>query len=126
MSTGVGTITVSGNLSQIPGTQTFGPFSQLFTTGVGQMSVVSLSSGNNTITIPTGTTRVMVVGPNMTTPIPNPSYAGTLTLKGVNGDTGIGFSAGSFASWGYDSTVVAPASFVINASVATTVEVWCW
>lgn len=47
--------------------------------------VVSLSSGNNTITVPSSGTAV----PNALTIIPPASNGVQLTLKGVNGDTGI-------------------------------------
>lgn len=124
--TATGNLTLQGNLTNLPGSQTFGPFIQTFLAGVGQISSVSLSSGANTVTIPSGTTRIMVVGPNMVSPSPNPLYGGTLTIKGVAGDTGIAVSAASFATWGYDSTVTAPASFVINASTSTSCQVWFW
>jgi hypothetical protein len=48
---------------------------------VGQTTDVDLSSGANTISVPTGTTLVIIVPPTTNTQ--------TLTLKGVTGDTGV-------------------------------------
>lgn len=47
----------------------------------GQMDSPTLSSGNNTITPPTGAQAVTIVMPSGNTTL--------VTLKGVNGDTGI-------------------------------------
>lgn len=122
-----GSITEAGVLTGGPGgtTDTINT-SQTFTAGVMQTQSIALSSGANTITIPTGTTRMWVIGPNAINPQPNPSYSGTLTWKGVAGDTGTPFSAtyGKRESW--DSVVAAPATVVINASVATTITVKFW
>ena len=124
--TATGSMTLSGNVTNLPGSETFGPFVHTISNVVGQISTISLSSGANTVTVPSGTTRIVVVGPNMASPSPNPSYGGTLTIKGVSGDTGIAVSAGSFVSWGYDSVVTAPSTFVINASTSTSVQIWFW
>lgn len=52
-----------------------------FTAPVNDLRVVDLSSGANTITLPTGTTAVLIIPPDDNTE--------TITLKGVTGDTGI-------------------------------------
>jgi hypothetical protein len=75
----------------------------------GGPTAVALSSGNNTITGPAGTTGALVVPP-----------AGSMVakvLKGVNGDTGIALS----------NTLpffVSAASFVINAASGETVQIF--
>lgn len=84
---------------------------------------VALSSGNNTITIPTGVTTLVIAPPNSLTPAPNPPYAGTLTLKGVNGDTGIAISSKWPTVLDFDAATQ-PASIVINASVSGTIYLW--
>lgn len=122
-----GVVTSTGNLTGGAfGSQTFGPFSQTFTAGVGQEQSISLSSGANTVTVPTGTTWIAILGANAANPQPNPSFSGTLTVRGVAGDTGIGVSAKYPTTFAFDSTVAAPASFVINASSATTVTILFW
>lgn len=50
----------------------------------GKLDVVTLSSGANTITVPTGGTTPVAV-----TIIPPSGNTQTLTLKGISGDTGI-------------------------------------
>lgn len=122
-----GVVTTQGNLTGGTfGSQTFGPFSQTFTAGVGQEQSIALSAGANTITVPTGTTWVCIMGANAANPQPNPTYAGTITLRGVGGDTGIGISAKYPTTLAFDATVPAPASFVLNASTSTTVTVLFW
>lgn len=69
----------------------------------------SLASGNNTITKPDDAVAVTIKPPD--------SNIGddevTITLKGVNGDTGIAIHPTAPTSIGLDSTVT---SFVLNAS----------
>lgn len=116
-----GTVTVSGNVSGSPvGSRSI---SQTITasTAVDATQVLTLSSGNNTVTVPTGATVCVIAGPNAVSPIPNPSYAGVLTVKGVAGDTGIIMSAKWPTVLSWDT---APANFVINATVLCTVELW--
>lgn len=54
------------------------------TTSPGSIEIISLASGANTITVPTGGTV-----PKAVTIIPPTGNQDTLTLKGVTGDTGI-------------------------------------
>jgi hypothetical protein len=79
----------------------------------GQTYMVNLISGNNTITVPTGGSSVLA-GVVIVPPAGN---AVVLTLKGVNGDTGItlGLTNPSVVSLG-----IAVASFVVNAAGAVT------
>lgn len=72
------------------------------------MEVKSLISGNNTITVPTGGTMVSAV-----TIVPPVGNTVILTLKGVNGDTGIPLHLTGPSSLALPSTAT---SFVINAS----------
>lgn len=118
-----GNVTVQGNQSGGPaGSLTFGPLTITASSAIGQLQVVALTTGANTITIPSGTTCALITPPNAVTPVPNPNYGGTLTLKGVSGDTGvvIGNKYPTLLSWD-----TSPASVVINASTGCTVEVWC-
>lgn len=78
--------------------------------GSGQNQLVALVSGNNTITVPTGATGVTI--------IPAEDNAVALTLKGVNGDTGIALALTSPTSIGLASV----SSFVINAGGSVTVR----
>lgn len=49
--------------------------------GSGQNQIITLSSGANTITVPSGAVAVTIIPPD--------NNAQTITLKGVTGDTGI-------------------------------------
>lgn len=75
----------------------------------------TLSAGNNTITLPSGTLRVKVK--------PVPGNAVSLTLKGVAGDTGLPLNPGEPS---YVSFLTGTTSFVLNAGGTVTVSlVWC-
>ena len=75
----------------------------------GQIDLITLSSGNNTITAPvvTGMTFSGV------TIIPPSSNTELITLKGVNGDTGIALHLTDPTSLALDSTLT---NFVLNAA----------
>lgn len=118
----VGNVTVAGNVMGSPtGARSFGPLTITALSAVDQTSVLSLSSGNNTVTVPSGATAAVIVGPNGTIPTPNPLSSATLTVKGVGGDTGIVVSSKWPTLLTFDTT---PATFVINASGSCTVEIW--
>ena len=125
-------IVINGSCSNLPGVgqQTIGPATITTAAAVGEQLAVTLASGANTVTVPTGTTIMYIVGPNKANPIPNPGYAGTLAVKGVTGDTGIPFSAAGFyvATWDATGGVnVAPANIVITTSTTgATVEITFW
>lgn len=71
---------------------------------IGQRQLITLASGANTITVPTGSTMVIIVPPTTNTQ--------TMTLKGVTGDTGIALDvAKPFVL----SLAAGVASFVITA-----------
>lgn len=74
----------------------------------------ALTTGNNTISVPTGATGVTIIPPN--------SNAIVLTLKGVNGDTGIVLS---LVNPFYLSLGTSITSFVINVSANVTLRfIW--
>lgn len=76
----------------------------------GQVQIVDLSSGNNTITVPSaGSTQATAV-----TIIPPSGNAVVLTLKGVSGDTGIAIHKTDPTSLGLNSV----STFVLNAASA--------
>jgi hypothetical protein len=85
------------------------PSDRTIATPIAQRDRLTLAIGANTLTPPTGTTMVIVLA------VGTPS--GTLTLKGVTGDTGV-----KFTSWAILS-VASLTSFVIAATAADVVEV---
>lgn len=74
----------------------------------GSVTLHTLSSGFNTITLPTGGST-----PKAATIIPPDDNEETLTLKGVTGDTGIALSKTDPTSIAFDSTP--PASIGLTA-----------
>ena len=80
-------------------------------TGSGQNQLIALSSGANTITVPTSAVAVTIVPPIGSTV--------ALTLKGVAGDTGIALHPSDPTSLGLSGSVT---SFVINAASAVSVR----
>lgn len=76
--------------------------------GSGQNQLVNLSSGANTITVPSGAVAVTI--------IPPAANAVAMTLKGVAGDTGIALSLLAPSS----ISLLSVSSFVINAASAIT------
>lgn len=120
-----GNLTVTGNVSGQPtGQRTFGPMVVVASAAVDATNVIALGVGANTITIPAGATSMVITGPNAVYPVPNPPYAGTLTIKGVAGDTGIPISAKWPTVLEWDTVVGPPATIVINATVVCTIECW--
>jgi hypothetical protein len=120
-----GNVTLQANVSGgNAGSQTFGPLTVTATSAVPDQQPVALSSGNNTVTLPASITALVIVPPNAANPTPNPPFAGTLTLKGASGDTGIVLSNKNPQMLTWDSAVASPASIVINSSVSCTVTIW--
>lgn len=121
----IGNLSISANVSGQPtGQRTFGPMVITAPSAVDATNVIALSIGANTITIPTGATSMVITGPNAVYPNPNPAYGGTLTIKGVSGDTGIPISAKNPTVLEWDPVTLPPATMIINASVATTIEIF--
>src|SRR5580700_3494287 len=78
----------------------------------GQEQVLALSSGNNTVSVPTGAQSVTLVKT-----VNGVTNTATLTFKGVNGDTGYALSPTVT-----DKISVSGSSFVINASASTSIR----
>lgn len=117
-----GNLTIQANQTgSSVGSQTFGPLTITANAAVGQIATVALVSGSTTVTVPTGATCVIFAPPNAVSPIPNPQYAGTITLKGISGDTGVAISNKWPTLLGFDT---APASFVVTATAVGTATVW--
>ena len=76
-------------------------------TGSGKNDLANLSSGANTITIPTGAKAVTIIPPSGNTV--------ALTLKGIAGDTGVSLHLTDPSSVALTST-----TFVLNAASALT------
>lgn len=72
-------------------------------TGSGQIQLINLSSGANTITVPSGAVAVTIIPPT--------ANAVTMTLKGVSGDTGIALALTAPCSLSLSSV----STFVITA-----------
>lgn len=84
------------------------------TAGPGSESQVTLSSGNNTVSVPTGATAVTVVK--------SPTNTVAMTLKGVAGDTGVALHLTDPDSISLGSAVT---SFVLNAASTVAVRlIW--
>lgn len=79
-------------------------------TGSGQNQLVELASGNNTITVPSGAIAVTIIPPVANTKV--------LTIKGVNGDTGISIHLVDPCSLSLNNV----SSFVLNSSGIVTVR----
>lgn len=84
--------------------------------------IVSLISGSVTVAVPVGTTDCIIVPPNAAVPVPNPSYGGTITLRGVAGDTGVPISTVYPTRIPWD-LATAPTSFVLTATAIGTCQV---
>lgn len=80
----------------------------------GSLMEQALLSGNNTITPPTGATGVTFIMPSGNTVL--------VTLKGVNGDTGVALHKTDPTSLGLND---AATTFVLNAASAVTIQmIW--
>lgn len=108
-----GNLVISGTQTGIPSGQRL--FSITFPVAMSNNEAttnVTLSSGANTITVPTGATKVIIIPPAANTQ--------TLTLKGVTGDTGIPLSPTDVAVIPFPASP--PANIVVTAGGATTGE----
>jgi len=105
------TITVvfsgSGSLTDVVGTEPFSAANN--TTSIAKMDLVSLASGNNTITVPSVTGFSVVA----VTIVPPPGNTNLVTLKGVNGDTGFGIHKTDPTCLALDTST---SSFVLSAA----------
>ena len=118
----VGNITLAANVSGgSDGARSFGPVTITANTAVTQTVAVALVNGATTVNVPTGASAVVLFPPNSANPIPNPSFSGALTLKGISGDTGVAISNKWPTLIGFDT---APASFVLNSTVVGSLTAW--
>lgn len=88
--------------------QTF--YASTVSTGSGQNQIVALTTGNNTITVPTNAIAVTILMPDGNTV--------QVTLKGVNGDTGVALNLSGPTSLGLQAV----STFVLSAASAVTVR----
>jgi len=101
-------LTVSGTYSGLPeGSGSISLPVVNLTSAVYERLPLTLSSGNNTVTVPTGASLVLLVPPTGNTT--------QVILKGVNGDTGISVSRATPFFFLLDTTSP-PSSFVLNAA----------
>ena len=84
-------------------------------------TVVSLTNGNVTVTVPTGATDCIIVPPNAAIPTPNPAYSGTICV-GLSGTATLPISTYYATRIPWD-LATAPSSFVLTATVAGTCQV---
>ena len=119
-----GNITLAANVAGgLDGTRSFGPVSITTAAATTQTVAVALIVGATTVSIPTGSTSVVLFPPNSANPVANPSFAGTLTVKGVSGDTGIVVSNKNPTLLSFDS--LNTSSFLVITSTATgTMTAW--
>jgi len=108
------TITFSGDVS---GTETISAATNAASPG--SVTVQTLSSGANTITLP-ATTGVTVVSVTIVPPTGNTT---AITLKGVSGDTGIRIHNTDPTTVAFDSSVT---TFVLNAGSSITGVRFFW
>ena len=120
-----GNLVINGNVSNVNGNSqtTIGPTTVTSATAYALSESLTLTSGANTVTLPTGMTVLTIIGANGANPKPNPTSIVTLTLKGNSSDTGVPISNT------YPTTLVwdlatAPSSIIITASGSTTVQLW--
>lgn len=119
MANATGVITLASNVTGgVDGARSFGPITITTAAAVLSTQSVTLAVGANTITVPSGSTAVVLLPPNTTT---SSSFGGTLTVKGVTGDTGIAISNKWPTMFGWDTP---PGSFVVNSTATGTLVVW--
>ena len=107
----------TGNISGGPGTPITYSDTITFGAAIGVITSATIST-NTSVTVPTGTTLVRIIPPGAVSPAPNPAYAGTITLKGASGDTGVPLSPTYITELALTGT--SPATIVVNATVSTT------
>lgn len=88
------------------------------TASPGQRDIVTLSAGNNTITKPTGGSTISAL-----TIVPPSGNTSVITLKGVNGDTGVTLHLTDPSSIALPSTF---ASLVLNVVTDVVGAVLIW
>lgn len=107
-----GTLTISGMSSgENAGQRTFGPLTITGTTIIGETLAVSLASGDNTFTVPTGAVAALIIAPT----------SGAVVLKlrtnTNSGDAGLVLPSASLPVV-YAFPATAPTSLIVNAASA--------
>lgn len=104
-----GTLSVTGTLTGHPEGSRLVSLTWTITAGKSNVTV-DLSSGANTVTVPSGTTLVVVIPPTTNTE--------TITAKGVSGDTGFQLSKTrpSIIAWETGSSLVLTTSAAISGT----------
>ena len=91
-------------------------------TAVFSEQIVTLSAAANTITLPANISAAFIIPPNNSFPQLNPAFGGTLTLKGVTGDTGWPISTYFMSTFAFEPTN-SPTSIVITSTATGTLKV---
>ena len=123
--TAVASVTISANVTGGPeGSWSLAPPAGVRSVGTAVFSeqIISLSIGANTITLPAAISAAFIIPPNNSFPQLNPAYGGTLTLKGVTGDTGVPISSYFVTALEFD-TASSPSTIVITATATGTLKV---
>lgn len=119
-----GNVTLNGNVTGgSDGARSFGPFTITTNAAVASVQTVSLAAAANTITLPTGCTAVVLLPPNAPSPggTGSAAFSGTLTLKGVTGDTGVAISNKWPTLLGFDTP---PGTIVVTSTATGSLVVW--
>lgn len=108
---GLGQVSIAATVQNLlTGSKSLGPVVANVASAVAQTTQTDFAIGDNTITIPTGTTWLIIVMP--------PAATGVIKLKGNAGDTGIQVSKTAPALvLPFDGTLP---TLIINATVAIT------
>ena len=118
----VGTVGITANVTGGPqGSWSLAPPAGLrsVSAAVQTEQSISLSVGANTVTLPATFSAAFLIPPNAAYPQPNPTFGGTLTLKGVAGDTGVPISNTFITALQFD-TASSPSTIVINSTATGT------
>jgi len=121
----VATVSISANVSGGPeGTWSLAPPAGVrsIPAAVYSEQVVTMSVGANTINLPAAISQAFIIPPNASFPQPNPTYAGTMTLKGVTGDTGTPMSTTAVYLMSFDPAT-SPSTIVITATAVGTIKI---
>lgn len=105
-----GTVTTSGTVTGLPGGNSLTIAGQITSAAaVGELLQQALTTGANTITVPTGSVAVIITPPSGSVVV--------LTLKGVTGDTGVIIAPSGLVSFPAVIPLgAAQTTIVVNAS----------
>ena len=119
-----GSINLAAAVSGGPdGARTFGPLAITANAAVTAETSVTLTAGSVTVVVPAGATAVVLFPPNSINPVPNPAFGGSLSLRGVAGDTGIALSPKWPTVIPFDP-VNPLTSFVLTSTAVGTLTAW--